>query len=227
MTTLSSGRRLMRILTWFLGLTALAWCITTTGAIPAGERAALIDLYNSTNGATWSTKTNWNGAPGTECTWYGVICDAGETTVESISMDSNNLTGTLPSTLANLTNLRGLVLTRNYTLGGPIPATLGSLAQSRISRTPLQCPEWPDPRGVGRDAEALRIVADSTTSSPAAIPVELGNLANLADAAARQQPVVRIDPPGTRESREVAVSGDSSATPCRGRSPPRSAISPR
>ena len=141
MTTLSSGRRLMRILTWFLGLTALAWCITTTGAIPAGERAALIDLYNSTNGATWSTKTNWNGAPGTECTWYGVICDAGETTVESISIDSNNLTGTLPSTLANLTNLRGLGLTRNYSLGGPIPACAGDARQS--SEHLGRCPSMP------------------------------------------------------------------------------------
>ena len=163
MTTLSSGRRLMRILTWFLGLTALAWCITTTGAIPAGERAALIDLYNSTNGATWSIKTNWNGAPGTECTWYGVICDAGETTVESISIDSNNLTGTLPSTLANLTNLRGLVLTRNYTLGGPIPATLAvARAISNISDLSLQCLEWPDPRGSWEGCRSsTRSVADS------------------------------------------------------------------
>ena len=43
-------------------------------------------------------------------------------------IDSNNLTGTLPSTLANLTNLRGLGLTRNYSLGGPIPAALATLA---------------------------------------------------------------------------------------------------
>ena len=153
MTALSNGRRLMRILTWFLGLTALAWCITTTGAIPAGERAALIDLYNSTNGATWNTKTNWNGAPGTECTWYGVICDAGETTVESISMDSNNLTGTLPSTLANLTNLRGLDLTRNYSLGGPIPATLATLANLEGLDLYFNALKGTDPVGAGWHAE--------------------------------------------------------------------------
>lgn len=34
-------------------------------AIPASERAALIALYNSTNGAGWTNNTNWMGASGT------------------------------------------------------------------------------------------------------------------------------------------------------------------
>ena len=42
--------------------------------IPTAERDALIALYNSTDGANWSDSTNWLGAVGTECTWYGVSC---------------------------------------------------------------------------------------------------------------------------------------------------------
>jgi len=33
------------------------------GAIPASERAALIALYNSTNGDNWSNNNGWKTAP--------------------------------------------------------------------------------------------------------------------------------------------------------------------
>ena len=51
--------------------------------IPSIERAALIALYNSTDGSSWSNNSGWkNGTlffdgfqvPGTECTWHGVTC---------------------------------------------------------------------------------------------------------------------------------------------------------
>ncbi|HLP47610.1 MAG TPA: hypothetical protein VK469_16810, partial [Candidatus Kapabacteria bacterium] len=51
------------------------------GAIPALERAALIALYNSTNGDGWTNNSGWKtppldtdgfAMPGTENTWYGV-----------------------------------------------------------------------------------------------------------------------------------------------------------
>lgn len=67
-------------------------------AIPASERTVLLNLHASTNGATWTTKTNRNGAPGTECTWYGVVCNAGGTTVTRLNFSGNSLTGSLPST---------------------------------------------------------------------------------------------------------------------------------
>ena len=45
--------------------------LALSAAIPAAERQALIDLYNSANGASWTTKTNWLGAAGTEYTFAG------------------------------------------------------------------------------------------------------------------------------------------------------------
>jgi hypothetical protein len=42
-------------------------------AIPASERAALVALYDSTSGAGWKSRSNWLGAPGTECTTHLAI----------------------------------------------------------------------------------------------------------------------------------------------------------
>lgn len=65
-------------------------------AIPASERQVLIDLYNDTAGASWVTNTGWLGAAGTECTWYGVMCDGAEAHVTEVNLDANNLAGPCP-----------------------------------------------------------------------------------------------------------------------------------
>ena len=75
-------------------------------AIPAAERAALIALYVDTNGDGWHDKTGWKtpplagdgfAMPGTECDWYSVWCDAGETTLLSIYLYGNLLSGSIPA----------------------------------------------------------------------------------------------------------------------------------
>ena len=63
-----------------------------SAAIPAAERNALIDLYNSTNGPGWTYKTNWLGAAGTECSWDGVTCDAAQNYVQDLKLGDNQLT---------------------------------------------------------------------------------------------------------------------------------------
>jgi Leucine rich repeat N-terminal domain len=65
--------------------------------VPTAERQALQNLYTSTNGGSWSNSTGWNGPMGTECGWFGVTCDPGQTHVEFIQLASNGLSGTLPS----------------------------------------------------------------------------------------------------------------------------------
>jgi hypothetical protein len=99
----------------------LGLCTTTAQAtIPAGERTTLLDIYASTNGASWTTSTSWNGAVGTECSWYGIDCDAGQTTVTGIHLSGNNLTGSLPA-IAGLPNLKAFDVSVNF-LTGSIPA---------------------------------------------------------------------------------------------------------
>src|ERR1700736_1888254 len=80
-----------------LALMGSVACSAVYANIPTAERNVLLALYTSTNGAAWATSTGWNGAAGTECTWYGVSCDVTSSHVVSIVLENNKLTGTLPS----------------------------------------------------------------------------------------------------------------------------------
>ena len=59
-----------------VGLVSLATAsaVQATIVIPASERSVLLELYNDANGDGWVNNTGWNGAAGTECSWYGVSC---------------------------------------------------------------------------------------------------------------------------------------------------------
>lgn len=104
--------------------------------IPPSERAALIALYNSTTGDSWTDNTSWKtppldvdgfAMPGTENTWYGVTCNGGNTEVNQIELNSNNLAGNIPSSLEDLSSLSNLNLLGNQ-LNGSIPSQLGNIS---------------------------------------------------------------------------------------------------
>jgi Leucine-rich repeat (LRR) protein len=97
-------------------------------AIPQGQRDALIALYDSTNGDAWTSHIGWRGAAGTECSWQGVICDVAKSTVVTLALPSNNLTGSLPSQIGSLPDLDQINLLYNQ-VSGPIPAELGQLSK--------------------------------------------------------------------------------------------------
>ena len=149
-------------------ITATAGSVSGTAAVTVAQvlneadRAALVALYEATDGPNWLDNTNWlSDAPLGE--WYGVKTDASGRVVEidlSGYWDDDNrqyighgLIGTIPPELANLADLEILKLEING-LTGTIPPVLGSLANLKeldLSRNSL--------RGV--------------------IPPELGGLANL------------------------------------------------
>jgi len=97
---------------------SLATLPAAAPALATSERTWLTALYTATNGAQWISQDNWNGANGTECTWFGVHCVNGH--VLELNLFGNNLDGTLPS-LAPLTTLRSVDLRFNA-LHGPLPA---------------------------------------------------------------------------------------------------------
>ena len=110
-------------------------CTTDQSQIATAECEALVALYTNTNGGSWTDNTGWL-VDSTPCTWFGVSCEDTPTgsppkTVISLVQFNNNLTGTLPSTLANLSSLDNLRLDVNN-LSGPIPPTWGGLANLRI-----------------------------------------------------------------------------------------------
>ncbi|MCE5209169.1 MAG: hypothetical protein LLG42_12775 [Chloroflexi bacterium] len=99
-------------------------CSAVTG-IPESECNALTTLYNSTNGTNWTDNTDWLSTD-TPCTWFGVSCSEGH--VQSLSLSANNLSGSIPSGLGNLTYLTTLLLNGNQ-LTGSVPSTMGNLTQ--------------------------------------------------------------------------------------------------
>ena len=91
--------------------------------IPQSERDALIALYNSAGGSSWTNNTGWNGAPGTECTWFGITCDSTSSTVTAINLYTNKLTGTL-SPISAFSNLQDFNVDGNK-MSGPLPSLSG------------------------------------------------------------------------------------------------------
>ena len=79
--------------------------------------AVLETLYDDTGGANWTNKTNWKDSD-TLGRWHGVKTKDGR--VSEIKLYKNQLTGTLPSDIANLSGLIELDLGIN-SLSGDIP----------------------------------------------------------------------------------------------------------
>lgn len=166
-----------------LGLLLLAPGVASA-AIPAAERLALTTLYTSTNGGGWTDRTNWRnagntdfGAPGTECTWYGVVCDAPETHVTELLLSSNLLTGTIPSQISNLSGLQYLELWGNQ-LSGSIPPQIGSLTGLLGLDLYSNLLTGSIPPELG-NLTALQFLYLDSNQLSGAIPVQIGGLTNL------------------------------------------------
>lgn len=94
--------------------------------LSASQCEALLKLYDSTGGDSWSTKTNWKSVTpnNNPCTWHGVTCTGANVT--SLSLMNNNLVGTLPREIGALTSLVTLDLSNN-SLTGSLPAEISNL----------------------------------------------------------------------------------------------------
>ena len=142
----------------------------------ATDRAALMALYDSTGGASWTDKANWNSAEPLD-TWFGVTL-LGNDRVAELDLSANNVRGTLPANLGSLTSLSALDLSENQ-LRGQIPDVRGltvltalNLGDNQLSGT---IPDWLGSL-TGLQELSLR---DNRLTGP--IPEELGDLLQLRD----------------------------------------------
>ena len=84
----------------------LPFCDMPDPGIAAVDRAALVAIYNATDGANWTNNTNWlTGAPLYQ--WHGVSADPYGRVIR-LYLDSNRLSGEIPPELGNLANLAHL-----------------------------------------------------------------------------------------------------------------------
>ena len=175
------------------GFTLTVTGLGATGPAPQGsDRAALVALYNATDGPNWVSKTNWlSDEPLGE--WYGVTTDGGRR-VTRLDLNTNQLIGEIPPELGSLSNLQRLNLSNNAIscgqqgceprspsanrLSGEMPAELGDLANLRwldLSGNKLNG-EIPSELGQLANLEVLRLAGNRLSGE---VPSELGDLTNL------------------------------------------------
>ena len=107
----------------FSDIDQLGLPVCDLGGSVEGDRAALIALFNATDGPNWFRLKGWGtDAPLDE--WHGVTTLDGR--VIELDVYRNGLTGPIPPELGNLTLLRVLYLPGNE-LSGSIPPELGNL----------------------------------------------------------------------------------------------------
>ena len=126
--------------------------LSGTQFCPSPDRAALMAIYEATNGRKWRDRTNWLKEDVPISEWYGVRTDENGYVIR-LALSGNDLSGAIPTELGNLSNLQFLSIS-NRRLSGEIPAELGNLAN-------------------------LQSLSLSGTQLSGEIPAELGNLANL------------------------------------------------
>jgi Leucine-rich repeat (LRR) protein len=76
------------------------------------EKEILELFYKSTGGESWKNTDGWLDSAVDICSWYGISCKQGST-VESILLGSNHITGTPPKEIFELKNLAFLWLYSN------------------------------------------------------------------------------------------------------------------
>lgn len=107
-------------------LFALIFNLSLLAQISEIESAALVDLYTTTAGDNWNQKWDLNQEVSN---WPGVTVKNGHVT--EIRMLFNNLTGSLPASLSDLTKLKVLELSFNN-LTGEIPFAIGALKNLEV-----------------------------------------------------------------------------------------------
>ena len=148
---------------------------TSEMTVASPDRAALVALYNATDGPNWVNNANWlTDAPVGD--WYGVQTD-GTGRVVRIQIPDNLLAGPIPSDVSKLTRLQQLSLGNNG-ISGQFPAELASLPNLRIVDLNSNVLEGPIPPELG-DVSTLSWLDFNGNSLTGSIPRELAKLSNL------------------------------------------------
>ncbi|CAN1826549.1 Protein NSP-INTERACTING KINASE 1 [Linum perenne] len=155
-------------------------CVATADALlsPKGvnfEVQALIGIKASLHDPH-GVLDNWDGDAVDPCSWTMITCSP-ESFVIGLGTPSQNLSGTLSPSIANLTNLQ-IVLLQNNNITGPIPAELGRL--SKLHTLDLSnnffTGDVPSSLGLLRSLQYMRLNNNSLSGE---VPMSIGNMTHL------------------------------------------------
>ena len=175
-----------------------AWLNTIGSHVGTGECGPLTDreilevFHHSTGGPDWTNSQNWlTDAPLGE--WHGVGVN-GQQEVSRLEMIENNLKGTIPPELGDLSSLVYLQIRGNSELTGSIPPELGDLSNLAYLDLFLNSLTGTIPPALGDLAELEALwLGNNALTGP--IPAELGNLAHLNDLVLQSNSLTGAIPP--------------------------------
>ncbi len=166
------NRTIVRSLLCLIAVAGL-WQTGSAQATNTGDSLALVDLYNSTNGPNWFRHDNWLTGP--VSTWFNVRVNNGR--VVFLSGSRNNLAGTLPASIGNLTRLSRLGMD-NDTLTGTIPASIGRLVNLTYLNLGGNQLSGSLTDSIGNLTKLTELILNTNQLS-GAIPASIGNLSAL------------------------------------------------
>jgi Leucine-rich repeat (LRR) protein/sugar lactone lactonase YvrE len=140
-------------------------------SVTTSDSLALVDLYMATNGPGWTNSANWLTGPVN--TWFGVTIV--NQRVTELNFISNNMSGAVPPSIGNLSELVNLQIWANQLTS--IPNEIGNLQnlkQFNFGGNPLSG-VIPNSLFQLNGLQALDFTSIGLTSLPTAI----GNLTNL------------------------------------------------
>ena len=174
--TLEVGTYTIEATTYAAGETG-DFILTISGIGPLDDRAALIALYNATEGDDWEDNDNWlTDAPLGE--WNGVETDVNGRVI-ILDLAGNDLAGHIPPELGELSELEVLELDGNL-LTGTLPPELGKLSELEHLELGdnLLTGTLPPELGKLSELEYLELGGNLLTGT---LPPELGKLVKLTD----------------------------------------------
>lgn len=165
---------------------AAADCSGTSAAtVGQTECEALMQIYNSTGGASWRRTNNWDTAADV-CTWDGISCGGGHVT--QLDLGGDLMTGTFPDVLDDLPNLTLIDIGANQ-LSGAFPSTIGSLPslQYLYFGDVDKDNDWIDdnnftgafPSGVFSDTNLIVVVGSANGAAAGGNQFDSGNISNI------------------------------------------------
>lgn len=161
-----------------------AVCVNPAITIQTYECESLWDLYTSTNGALWTTKTNWMTSPDVD-TWHGITLTSlsGVNYVQKICMATAT-----DSTACQDSWLAGTV---GNNLSWSLPFTLWDLSQLTELRVPTNKISWVIPAAFGNLDKLITLVLHNNKIT--SIGTGVGGMAELLRLQLGSNPLITID----------------------------------
>jgi hypothetical protein len=127
----SSGRVIVR--SYSRGLNGLYTIAQGFPNDPVTDSLALVALYSSTDGASWTNKTNWTSGP--IDSWFGLTLTG--QTITAIQLPANNLSGSVADQLSDIEGLQIIDLAHNHITSFPDFTLSDAITQLDLSNNKL------------------------------------------------------------------------------------------